>query len=76
MNSCVMSVVGSDAGLESTVMRIVSRKNLGEDGEEHRVYCTELQRNGYRFSKAMKNPGFISVDDIKNIIFADGIYKF
>lgn len=44
----------------------VSRKNLGEDGEEHR--CTAPNaKEGYRFSKAMTNPGFISVDDIKNI---------
>ncbi len=44
----------------------VSRKNLGESGLEH--LCTAPDANiGYRFSKAMKNPGFISVDDIKNV---------
>ena len=34
----------------------VSRKNLGENFLEH--YCTALNINhGYRFSKAMTNPG-------------------
>ena len=44
----------------------VSRKNLGEDGEEYRCIAPNA-KEGYRFSKAMTNPGFISVDDIKNI---------
>ena len=43
----------------------VSRKNLGEPCPEH--YCTAPDsEGGYKFSKAMKNPGFISVNDIKN----------
>ena len=41
----------------------VSRKNLGEICPEH--YCTAPDsEGGYKFSKAMKNPGFISVNDI------------
>lgn len=53
----------------------VSRKNLGEDGEEHR--CTAPNaKEGYRFSKAMTNPGFISVDDIKNIYSPMGFTNF
>lgn len=41
----------------------VSRKNLGETCPEH--YCTAPDsEGGYKFSKAMKNPGFISVNDI------------
>ena len=41
----------------------VSRKNLGETCPEH--YCTAPDsEEGYKFSKAMKNPGFISVNDI------------
>ena len=41
----------------------VSRKNLGESCPEH--YCTAPDsEGGYKFSKAMKNPGFISVNDI------------
>ena len=53
----------------------VSRKNLGEAGEEHR--CTAPNaKEGYRFSKAMTNPGFISVDDIKNIYLPMGFTNF
>ncbi len=53
----------------------VSRKNLGEDGEEHR--CTAPNaKEGYRFSKAMTNLGFISVDDIKNIYLPMGFTNF
>ena len=32
--------------------------------------------NGYRFSKAMENPGFISVDDIQNIYMPMGFSNF
>lgn len=53
----------------------VSRKNLGESGLEH--LCTAPDANiGYRFSKAMKNPGFISVDDIKNVYLPMGFTNF
>ncbi len=49
----------------------VSRKNLGEDGPEHR--CTAPHAaEGYRFSKAMTNPGFISISDIQNIYLPMG----
>ena len=41
----------------------VSRKNLGEDCKEHP--CRAPYGNeGYRFSRAMENPGFIGIDDI------------
>lgn len=44
----------------------VSRKNLGERFPEH--HCTAPDATeGYRFSKAMKNPGFIGISDIQNI---------
>ena len=53
----------------------VSRKNLGESGLEH--LCTAPDANiGYRFSKAMKNPGFISVDDIKNVNTVHGGFAY
>ena len=53
----------------------VSRKNLGEDGPEHR--CTALHAaEGYRFSKAMTNPGFISIGDIQNIYLPMGFTNF
>ena len=42
----------------------VSRKNLGEDCREH--ICTAPgAENGYLFSKAMTNPGFIGINDIE-----------
>ena len=54
----------------------VSRKNLGEeDGLEHK--CTAPHANeGYRFSKAMTNPGFISICDIQNIYLPMGFTNF
>lgn len=53
----------------------VSRKNLGESCPDH--YCTAPDsEGGYRFSKAMKNPGFISVDDIKNRYLTMGFSNY
>lgn len=53
----------------------VSRKNLGEDCPEH--YCIAPDSGqGYLFSKAMENPGFIGVDDIKNIYLPMGFSNF
>ena len=53
----------------------VSRKNLGEDCQEH--ICTAPQSaDGYLFSKAMANPGFISVTDIKDIYLPMGFSNF
>ena len=52
----------------------VSRKNLGESSVHQ---CTAPDAgNGYRFSKAMKNPGFIGVDDIKNVYLPMGFSNF
>ena len=44
----------------------VSRKNLGENCPEHHCTAPDAEE-GYRFSKAMKNPGFISTEDIQNV---------
>ena len=53
----------------------VSRKNLGESCEEHR--CTAPGgREGYRFSKAMTNPGFIGIEDIRSIYLPMGFSNF
>lgn len=54
----------------------VSRKNLGEENSvEHR--CTAPHATeGYRFSKAMTNPGFISIDNIQNIYLPMGFTNF
>lgn len=53
----------------------VSRKNLGECGHEHRCAAPDAG-GGYRFSKAMANPGFIGVDDIQNIYLPMGFSQF
>ena len=53
---------------------VVSRKNLGENVEH---YCKAPDsEGGYRFSKAMKNPAFIGLDDIKNIYLPMGFSNF
>lgn len=53
---------------------IVSRKNLGED-VEHACQAPNATE-GYRFSKAMKNPAFISSDDIRTIYLPRGFSHF
>ena len=53
----------------------VSKKSLGENCKDH--ICTSPQAaKGYRFSDAMNNPGFISVDDIQNIYMPAGFSNF
>lgn len=53
----------------------VSRKSLGLDGPEHICRAPESQY-GYRFSKAMQNPGFISVEDIQHTYLPMGFSEF
>lgn len=53
----------------------VSRKNLGEDFETHRCKAPGAGK-GYLFSKAMTNPGFISLADIKDIYLPMGFSNF
>lgn len=58
-----------------TCYESVSRKNLGEPALEY--HCASPDGNeGYRFSKAMENPGFISVDAIQNIYMPMGFSNF
>lgn len=53
----------------------VSRKNLGENCPEH--ICTAPEaKEGYRFSKAMTNPGFIGIQDIREIYLPMGFSHF
>ena len=53
----------------------VSRKNLGEDGPDHR--CTAPGAGeGYRFSRAMENPGFIGTEEIRNVYLPMGFSDF
>lgn len=53
----------------------VSRKSLGEECEDH-ICASPQAGRGYRFSDAMKNPAFISVDDIQNIYMPMGFSNF
>ena len=53
----------------------VSRKNLGEDGPEHHCIVPDAA-DGYRFSKAMTNPGFIGIQDIQNTYLPIGFSNF
>ncbi|WP_290726352.1 hypothetical protein [Fibrobacter sp. UBA2449] len=53
----------------------VSRKSLGEDCADHKCVSPTAQR-GYRFSDAMKNPGFIGIDDIQNVYAPAGFRHF
>ena len=52
----------------------VSRRNLGEEPD---FSCTSPgAEEGYRFSKVMKNPGFISVGDIQKIYLSMGFSNY
>ena len=53
----------------------VSRKNLGENCPEHHCAAPNAEE-GYRFSKAMTNPAFISVEDIQNRYLPMGFSNF
>jgi len=53
----------------------VSRKNLGEPCPDHRC-CALDGEEGYRFSKAMENPGFIGLDDIQSTYLPLGFSQF
>ncbi|MGN0779019.1 MAG: hypothetical protein ACI4MJ_07730 [Aristaeellaceae bacterium] len=53
----------------------VSRKVLGESGPEHRCAAPDAS-GGYRFSKAMENPGFIGIQDIVNTYLPMGFSQF
>ena len=53
----------------------VSRKSLGEECEDH--ICTAKEgQEGYRFSKAMENPGFIGIEDIRSVYMPMGFSNF
>lgn len=53
----------------------VSWKNLGERGTEHRCTAPDAA-GGYRFSKAMENPGFVSIADIQKCYLPMGFSNF
>ena len=53
----------------------VSRKALGDDCSDH-ICASPDAKDGYVFSKAMKNPGFIGVKDIKEVYLPMGYSNF
>lgn len=53
----------------------VSRKNLGEDCADHICVSPRAER-GYRFSDAMRNPGFIGIEDIQRAYMPNGFSHF
>ncbi len=53
----------------------VSYRNLGEKGLGHHCMAPNA-KEGYRFSKAMKNPAFISVKDIREKYIPMGFSNF
>lgn len=53
----------------------VSRKNLGEAAPEHHCKAPDA-KYGYRFSRAMENPGFIGIEDIQNTYLPMGFSNF
>ena len=54
---------------------VVSRQNLGEDCPDHRCAAPDAA-GGYRFSKAMQNPGFLSVEAIRDVYLPMGFSNF
>lgn len=52
----------------------VSRKSLGEDAEH--ICASPTAHRGYRFSDAMRNPGFIGIGDIQNRYLPSGFSQF
>ncbi len=53
----------------------VSRKSLGENCPEHPCAAPGAEE-GYRFSRAMKNPGFIGIEDITRVYLPMGFSHF
>lgn len=53
----------------------VSRRNLGLDAPEHRCTAPDAAQ-GYRFSRAMESPSFISTEDILTRYLPQGFTNF
>ena len=53
----------------------VNRKNLGEAAPEHHCKAPDA-KYGYRFSRAMENPGFLGIADIQNTYLPMGFSNF
>ena len=68
-----MNAAGLAAKTEKPVTNPSAGKTLGESCPEHHCHAPGAE-DGYLFSKAMTNPGFISVTDIQRRVSADGIF--
>ena len=55
--------------------KAVSRRNLGLDAPEHRCTAPDAAQ-GYRFSRAMESPSFISIEDIQTRYLPLGFANF
>ena len=55
--------------------KAVSRRNLGLDTPEHRCAAPDATQ-GYRFSRAMESPSFISIEDIQTQYLPQGFSNF
>ena len=64
-----------DCRVRKSCYENVSRKSLGENTEEHICAAPDAEK-GYRFSEAMKNPGFIGTEDILNVYMPQGFSNF
>ena len=64
-----------DCKERSACYEAVSRKNLGEAAPEH-ICAAPDAAGGYRFSRAMENPGFIGVEAIRSIYMPMGFSHF
>ena len=53
----------------------VSRKVIGEDCPDHKCAAPDA-KEGYVFSKAMHNPGFIGIEDIQKVYLPKGFSNF
>ncbi|MCR5254465.1 MAG: hypothetical protein K6D96_00905 [Acetatifactor sp.] len=53
----------------------VSKKSLGLPCEDH-ICVSPTAERGYRFSDAMKNPGFIGINDIRDVYAPAGFSQF
>ena len=72
---CVTNVAGLGVRTGKHCYETVSRKNLGEE-QGASLRCSRCHDQGYRFSKAMKNPGFIGIDAIQNVYLPMGFSNF
>ena len=70
-----MNAAGLAAGTEKPVMKQSAVKIWAKTARSIAARHRRAEK-GYLFSKAMKNPGFIGIDDIRNIYLPMGFSNF